>query len=307
MTELLTAELEKRALPMTPADRRAAGKRLRDRVPRDAHAGWRARSGARTPSASCAPPMRPDSRNWCRSAMAACCSRPSPSTAAPPRVMAADLAATPATGIHVQACGDCHLMNFGGFATPERRMIFDINDFDETLPAPWEWDVKRLVASFVLAARVQRAVATRTAAMRRLLAPQLSRTMRDFAEMNPLDVWYARIDDRRLLAMLPEKVRRRALGEADRQGDSGQQFGTGLPQARRDGRRATPHPRQPAADLSSRGVAARRLHGLLHEALAHISGDAGRGPARAARPLSPRRRGDQGRRHRQRRDMCMWC
>ena len=65
--------------------------------------------------------------------------------------MAVDLAGTPATGLRVQACGDCHLMNFGAFATPERRIIFDINDLDETLPAPWEWDVKRLAASFVLA------------------------------------------------------------------------------------------------------------------------------------------------------------
>ena len=97
-------------------------------------------------------------RNSCRSATAGCCSRRLPSTAAPPAVMAADLAGTPDTGIRVQACGDCHLMNFGGFATPERNVIFDINDFDETLPAPWEWDVKRLVASFVLAARSHRTV-----------------------------------------------------------------------------------------------------------------------------------------------------
>jgi uncharacterized protein (DUF2252 family) len=68
-------------------------------------------------------------------------------------IMAADLARTPVSGIHVQVCGDCHLPNFGGFATPERRLIFDINDLDETLPALWEWDVKRLVASFALAAR----------------------------------------------------------------------------------------------------------------------------------------------------------
>src|SRR5205807_3564877 len=67
--------------------------------------------------------------------------------------MAADLAGTPVTGMRVQACGDCHLLNFGFFATPERREIFDINDLDETLPAPWEWDVKRLAASFVLAGR----------------------------------------------------------------------------------------------------------------------------------------------------------
>ena len=65
--------------------------------------------------------------------------------------MAADLAGTPATGLRVQVCGDCHLLNFGAYATPERRIVFDINDLDETLPAPWEWDVKRLAASFVLA------------------------------------------------------------------------------------------------------------------------------------------------------------
>jgi hypothetical protein len=67
--------------------------------------------------------------------------------------MAADLAVTPTTGLRVQACGDSHLLNFGAFATPERRVIFDINDLDETLPAPWEWDVKRLAASFVVACR----------------------------------------------------------------------------------------------------------------------------------------------------------
>src|SRR3974377_2182925 len=68
-------------------------------------------------------------------------------------VMASDLAQMPNTDLKVQACGDCHLMNFGGFATPERNIIFDINDFDETLPAPWEWDLKRLSASIALAAR----------------------------------------------------------------------------------------------------------------------------------------------------------
>ena len=67
--------------------------------------------------------------------------------------MAADLARTPSRGIYVQACGDAHLLNFGGFATPERLLILDVNDLDETLPAPWEWDVKRLARSFMFAAR----------------------------------------------------------------------------------------------------------------------------------------------------------
>ncbi|WP_460164205.1 DUF2252 family protein [Pseudomonas sp. S2_F03] len=71
-------------------------------------------------------------------------------------LMAHDLATIPTTGIEVQACGDCHLMNFGLFATPERNLIFDINDFDETLPGPWEWDVKRLAISFTVAARDNR-------------------------------------------------------------------------------------------------------------------------------------------------------
>src|SRR4029077_7155302 len=68
-------------------------------------------------------------------------------------LMALDLSKTPATGIHVQACGDCHAANFGGFASPERRLVFDISDFDETLRAPWEWDIKRLAASVALASR----------------------------------------------------------------------------------------------------------------------------------------------------------
>jgi uncharacterized protein (DUF2252 family) len=67
-------------------------------------------------------------------------------------LMADDLSRTPSSGIYVQACGDCHLLNFGAYATPERKLVFDINDFDETLPAPWEWDIKRLATSFVVAA-----------------------------------------------------------------------------------------------------------------------------------------------------------
>jgi hypothetical protein len=139
--------------PMTTADRRAYGRTLRDSVPRDAHAAWQAHKGRKDPIAilhaadtSRQPELVP--LRYGRMLQ-------SPFTffRGSAAVMAADLAHTPATGIRVQACGDCHLMNFGGFATPERRLIFDVNDLDETLPAPWEWDVKRLVASFVLAAR----------------------------------------------------------------------------------------------------------------------------------------------------------
>ncbi len=118
-------------------------------------------------------------------------------------VMAADLAKTPATGIRVQTCGDCHLMNFGGFATPERNILFDINDFDETLPAPWEWDVKRLVASFVLAARSNGLSDSdgRDAAVS--CAQSYREHMREYSEMSPLEVWYARIESEDILDLLP--------------------------------------------------------------------------------------------------------
>lgn len=108
-------------------------------------------------------------------------------------VMAADLARTPTTGIRVQACGDCHLLNFGGFATPERNILFGINDYDETLPAPWEWDVKRLVASFVLAARSQGLKESdgRDAAV--ACARNYRKRLREYSEMSPLEVWYADI------------------------------------------------------------------------------------------------------------------
>jgi len=108
-------------------------------------------------------------------------------------VMAADLEKTPATGLRVQACGDCHLLNFGGFATPERNILFDINDFDETLPAPWEWDVKRLVTSFVLAARSNGFSDDdgRDAAV--TCARTYRKRLRMYSEMSPLDIWYARI------------------------------------------------------------------------------------------------------------------
>jgi uncharacterized protein (DUF2252 family) len=108
-------------------------------------------------------------------------------------VQAHDLKGTPSTGLTVQCCGDCHLMNFGGFATPERELVFDINDFDETLPGPFEWDAKRLATSFVLAARwldfgqadARRAAESVVAAYRTALAR--------FAEMTVLETWYARV------------------------------------------------------------------------------------------------------------------
>jgi hypothetical protein len=117
--------------------------------------------------------------------------------------MAADLARTPVTGIRVQVCGDAHLMNFGGFATPERHLIFDVNDLDETLAASWEWDVKRLVASFVLAASSNGLSDANGRDAATACTRSYRRTMSEFSKQDELDTWYARLDQKTDLAMLP--------------------------------------------------------------------------------------------------------
>ncbi len=108
--------------------------------------------------------------------------------------MAADLAATPATGIYLQACGDCHVANFGGFGTPERQLVFDINDFDETLPAPWEWDVKRLAASIVVATRVAGIAECHCSDAARTTVESYRKRMHEYAEMTAIEVWYSHLD-----------------------------------------------------------------------------------------------------------------
>ena len=124
-------------------------------------------------------------------------------------IMAADLGSLPTTGLRVQACGDCHLMNFGGFATPERRVLFDINDFDETLPAPWEWDVKRLVTSFVLAARSLDLSGGEARQAALTCARSYREHLIDYAAMHPLDLWYARVTDQDVLNAVPDRLKGR--------------------------------------------------------------------------------------------------
>jgi len=208
MEETMTvaaAEPEGRSPPMRPANRRAHGKRLRTALrPATRRPLGAVMRSERTGSASFTPPTRLDSRIWCRCGTAGMLQSPFTFYRGSAAVVAADLVRTPVSGSRVKVCGDCNLMNFGGFATPERRLIFDINDLDETLPAPWEWDLKRLVVSFVLAARANGLSDAdgRDAAV--ACARSYRRKMRDFATMDVLDVWYARLDDSDFLAMLPQ-------------------------------------------------------------------------------------------------------
>jgi uncharacterized protein (DUF2252 family) len=187
------------------------GKALRDKCPRTAHAAWRPASNRPDPldlliasSAGRIPQLIPIRYGRMMRT-------PFTFYRGAALNMAADLAVSPQTGLRVQACGDAHLLNFGAFATPERRVIFDLNDLDETLPAPWEWDVKRLAVSFILACRnngFSEAVARDTA----LTCVRTYReAMAQFSEMHALDVWYATLDfEKMILQIEDEETRKRA-------------------------------------------------------------------------------------------------
>jgi len=132
-------------------------------------------------------------------------------------IMASDLAATPVSGITVQLCGDAHLSNFGLFGTPERQMIFDINDFDETLPGPWEWDVKRLAASFEIMGRDRGfSPADRRAIVMAGVAEYRDR-MRQAARMGTLHVWYDHLEAGMLLKLVRQEVRVKRVSQAEAQ------------------------------------------------------------------------------------------
>ena len=190
-------------------ERMAAGKALRDKLPREKHAEFRLHPKRQDPVSiieeqaktrlSFLVPIR-------HSRMLA---SPFAFLRGSAAVMSADLAHTPTTGITVQACGDMHVANFGVFASAERTLVFGINDFDETLPAPWEWDLKRLAASAVVCGRflgVNRALCEESA---RAVVKSYRRRMREYAEMSYLDVWYARINENDVLSAQPSPMWRK--------------------------------------------------------------------------------------------------
>jgi uncharacterized protein (DUF2252 family) len=131
-------------------------------------------------------------------------------------IMAADLAETPVSGITVQACGDAHLSNFGVFAAPDRRLVFDINDFDETLPAPWEWDVKRLAASVDVAGRARGLDDSQRQTCVASAVEGYRRTMRTLAGVSDLDVWYTRVEVSNVLRRLRRRGSAKAVSRAKR-------------------------------------------------------------------------------------------
>jgi uncharacterized protein (DUF2252 family) len=190
-------------------ERRAAGAEWRRQVPLSAHSEWKAAANrtdpveilivqGRTRIAELLPiryaRMKADPFAFLRGAAA---------------IMAADLASGPTTGLHVQACGDCHLANFGSYATPEGTPVFDVNDFDETLPAPFEWDVKRLAASLAVAGRVAGASNREARLLARTATKNYRRHLGQLALLSPLEAWSSRIDLVAIIASIDApKIRR---------------------------------------------------------------------------------------------------
>lgn len=195
----------------TVAERRALGKAARAAVPRKSHASWapapdradtvdllEQQAAARVPELV---PIR-------YGRMAASSFAFYRGAALP---MAADLASLPRVPLEVQLCGDAHLSNFGGFASPERALVFDMNDFDETNPGPFDWDVKRLAASFAIAGGALNMAAGPTRTLVQTATRSYREAMRDFATQSNLDIWYARLDIDQLVAQHGQDVGRATM------------------------------------------------------------------------------------------------
>lgn len=200
----------------SPSERAAYGRAARRRAPRSSHAYWE-------PAADRADPVEVLERQAKDRVPELVPLRYGRMLASPftffrgaAAIMAADLAQGPSSGLRVQACGDAHLSNFGGYAAPDRELVIDINDFDETLPAPWEWDLKRLAVSFEIAGRdrgFDRSVRRRIV---RTVARDYRQGMRELAALGNLDVWYRRAGIDELRRRFEADIGRQELGVVDR-------------------------------------------------------------------------------------------
>jgi uncharacterized protein (DUF2252 family) len=188
-------------------ERLAAGKALRAKVPLERHAAFEADREHLDPVAILEAQARTRLPALVPIRYARMLASPFAFLRGSAAVMSADLANTPVTGLRVQACGDMHVANFGVFASAERNLVFGINDFDETLPGPWEWDLKRLAASVVVAGRFLGADAEICEASARAAVRSYRKRMRRYAEMGHLEVWYSRIDEQGVYDALAPQVR----------------------------------------------------------------------------------------------------
>lgn len=193
--------------------RQAAGKALRETVPRSVHAAWKP-TASRSDIVSL---LEESNKDRVPDLIPLRYGRMLRSPLAYLRgsaiVMAEDLAGLPTTNIRLQSCGDCHLQNFGWFASPERNLVFDVNDFDETRLAPFEWDIKRLVASVVVAARGMKASKSQQQELGRIVVGEYRERLAQYAQLAPLPMWYERVDSTALLNRTTDPAMKRRFQE----------------------------------------------------------------------------------------------
>ncbi len=213
----------------------------------------RARSGIR--SGCCSARRRRGCRNWCRSGTGGCWCPRSPTTAARRCRWPRTWPARPPSGLRVQVCGDAHLSNFGAFASPERNLVFDVNDFDETLPGPFEWDVKRLAASLTVAGRDNGFSAKARRKIALAAAEGYRTAMREFAEQSFLDVWYAHLDIEPAIGEIRSQIKAKRVKELEKLLAKAHTKDStcGAGQAHHRGRRAAADHQRPADDRPDRG------------------------------------------------------
>ncbi len=201
-------------------ERRARGKEAANATPADAHRGWEPAADRPDPIAILEEQNRTREPELVPVRHGRMMVSPFTFYRGAAAIMAADLAPTPRAGLTVQLCGDAHLSNFGGFASPERRLVFDLNDFDETLPGPFEFDVKRLAASFTIAAQNNGFTKADTKAVTQACVAAYRDAVRSFAQMRTMDLWYAHIseDDIQggLTTALKSKVEAKELKRGER-------------------------------------------------------------------------------------------
>jgi uncharacterized protein (DUF2252 family) len=191
------------------ADRMAIGKALRDQCSRKAQAEWKSPAKRANPIDLLVENSRGRIAELVPIRYGRMMVNPFAFYRGAAAIMAYDLSHTPATGLTLQACGDCHLLNFGGFATAERRINFDINDFDETSIAPWEWDVKRLATSFVVAGRANGFSAADCREVAHRVAQNYRAKLAEYSQQSVLDVWYDTLDFDQIIHNLPDKALRK--------------------------------------------------------------------------------------------------
>jgi uncharacterized protein (DUF2252 family) len=200
----------------TPGERRAGGKARRRQVPRSSHSAWEPASDRADPIALLEASNRTRLQHLVPIRYGRMLASPFTFLRGSPIVMAHDLARTPISGIEVQACGDAHLMNFGVYASPERNLLFDLNDFDETLPGPWEWDLKRLAASCVVAGRSFGLCDPDCDEAARSCARSYRERMHQYSRMRWLDIWYSRVDALAAMKVFRRKANRGAVRPMNR-------------------------------------------------------------------------------------------